>query len=229
MDVIDRLDFVISILRENDVRAARGYPVGVQPVPESPIAAVTVVHSSQRETVIAVDVFTTAEQGGRVCEEQAQNVAAFLRQRKSRCEVGACGFDEETGCFKVRVLSTWMEFLVNEVRVDGSILVYTTDFSAVQTRQVEQVVDEETGEKSVINEEVIWTVAIQEFLPFSEVIVVEHKDAFTLELIHENFKEIFPQCYWLSITIEEADGGLIRKRIARSWTERVVEQFYPQQ
>jgi hypothetical protein len=28
----------------------------------------------------------------------------------------------------------------------------------------------------------------------------------------------------LSCTLEETDGGLIRKRIARSWTERVIEE-----
>ena len=53
---------------------------------------------------------------------------------------------------------------------------------------------------------------------------VDHKDAFTLRVKHENCTEIYPECYWLSITLEEGDGGLIRKRIARSWTERIIEE-----
>lgn len=229
MEVIDRLDYVISALSNHNIRADRGYPVQLQPLPETPIAAVTVVRASQRETVVAVDIFTTAQQGGRVCEERAQYAAKVLRNSDGRCEVGACAFDEKIGLFTARVLSTWKEYLVNQVRIDGKTLVRVTDFSAVQTRQVEQVEDEKTGEKSVVNEEVIWTVAIQELLPFDEVILVEEKSAFTLELIHNTFTEIFPECYWLSITIEEGDGGLIRKRIARSWTERIVEEDEQQQ
>lgn len=229
MEVIDRLEYVITALREENIRADRGFPLHLQPAAETPIAAVTVVRASQSETVIAVDIYTTVAQGGRVCEEQAQKTAAVLRKKHCRCEVGSCHFDGETGFFTARVLSTWLEFLVNQVRIDNIVLLRVTDFSAVQTRQVEQVVDEETGEKSVVNEEVIWTVAIQEQIPFNEIILVENKESFTLELFHENFKEIFPNCYWLSITIEEGDGGLVRKRIARSWTERIVVEFEPQQ
>jgi hypothetical protein len=110
------------------------------------------------------------------------------------------------------------------VQIDNAILAYATEFSAVQTRQVQQVTDPQTGEKSVVNEEVIWTVAIQELLPFREIMVVDHKESFTLRVKHENCTEIYPECYWLSITLEETDGGLIRKRIARSWTERVIEE-----
>jgi hypothetical protein len=40
--------------------------------------------------------------------------------------------------------------------------------------------------------------------------------------------ETYPDCYWLSITLEENGGGLLRKRIARSWTERIVEQIETQ-
>lgn len=89
--------------------------------------------------------------------------------------------------------------------------------------RIQQLKDEETGQTHVVNEEVVWTIAVQEQLPFREVIEVEGKGAFTLTVTHENYVEIYPNCYWLSITLEENGAGLLRKRIARSWTERIVE------
>ena len=110
------------------------------------------------------------------------------------------------------------------VQIDNEMLDYATEFSAVQTRQVQQVTNGETGEISMVSEEMVWTVAIQELLPFWEEIEADQKAAFTLRVEHENCTEVYPRCYWLSITLEEGDGGVIRKRIARSWTERVIEQ-----
>jgi hypothetical protein len=138
--------------------------------------------------------------------------------------VGECSFDSESGLFCVEVTAVWLESLHNTVPIDNATLAYATEFSAVQTRQVQQVTDSQTGQKQVVNEEVIWTVAIEELLPFREVMVVDHKGSFTLRVMHDNCTEIYPECYWLSITLEEGDGGLIRKRIARSWTERVIEE-----
>lgn len=217
-----RMEYAISALQEAGIRADRGYPGKMVIDPESPIVTVTVEASSQREIVLAATVYGPAEQGGQICEELAQTTAEVLRSKKARCEVEACRYDPDVGMYSLRILATWKNFSHNVVRINGAALVYVTDFSAVQTRQVEPVVDEVTGQVNVINEEVIWTVAVQELLPFSEVMEVDPMDAFTLSVVHDNCTETYPECYWLSITLEEADGGLIRKRIARSWVERTV-------
>lgn len=223
MDVMYRLNHTVAALQAAGIRADRGYPGSLVQVPETPIVAVTVERSSQKETVLAVTIYGPARQGGRVCEELAQEVADALRSLAARCEVGSCRFEEESGLFRLQILAAWKQNLHNQVRIDGQVLVFANEFSAVQTRQVEKVTDEETGQESVVNEEVIWTVAVQELLPFSQAMEVDHKEAFTLSVVHENCVETYPGCYWLSITLEETDGGLIRKRIARSWTERIVE------
>ena len=108
-------------------------------------------------------------------------------------------------------------------------MVYATEFSAEQNRQVKQVVDAQTGEKRVVSEEVIWTLTLEEVLPFRETIADDTKEPFTLSVQHGNCREIYPECYWLSITQEETDGGLMRKRIARSWAERIIESEAEQQ
>lgn len=210
-------------LTDAGIPVVRGYPVRKIQVPQSPVAAMTVERSDLEETVLAVWIYCTPALGGSFCEDTAQTAADVLRQKRAFCQVGACQFDSKSNLFSVKIQALWKEPVVNQVRLNGIAMVYTTEFSAVQTRQVHQVTDDETGEVSVVNEEVVWTIAVQEQLPFREAIAVEDKEAFELRVIHENYVEIYPQCYWLSITLEENGGGLLRKRIARSWTERVVE------
>ena len=219
-----RVGYTIDALKAAGIRVERGFPGDRSPAIEDPVVAVTVAHSDQKKIVLAVTVYGPGRQGGQVCEDLAQSVAQILREKRGRCEVDSCRYDTESGLFSVKVTACWLESLHNTIQIDNASLAYATEFSAVQTRQVQQVTDPETGEKSVVNEEVIWTVAIQEVLPFREVMVVDHKEAFTLRVKHENCTEIYPECYWLSITLEETDGGLIRKRIARSWTERLIEE-----
>ncbi len=219
-----QVDNAVQAMRSAGIRAERGFPGELTPAITEPVVAVTVEHSDQKKIRLAATVYGPGYLGGRVCEELAQTVADVLREKRGICQVGDCGFDLESGLFSVKVTAMWMESLHNTVQIDNATLAYATDFSAVQTRQVQQVTDPETGEKQVVNEEVIWTVAIQELLPFREVMVVDHKESFTLRVKHENCTEIYPECYWLSITLEEGDGGLVRKRIARSWTERVIEE-----
>ncbi len=218
------VDNAVAALHEAGIRAERGYPAARIPALTGPVVAVTVEHSDQKHTCLAATVYGPAEQGGQVCESLAQTVAEVLREKRARCKVDNCHYDEESGLFSVKVSASWLESLRNTIQIDNATLAYATEFSAVQTRQVQQVTDPETGKKSVVNEEVIWTVAIQELLPFREVMVVDHKASFTLQVKHDNCTEIYPECYWLSITLEEGDGGLIRKRIARSWTERIIEE-----
>lgn len=224
-----RVEYTVEALRDAGIRTERGFPGALIRAINSPVAVVTVEHSDQKQIRLAVQVYGPGDQGGRVCEEVAQTVAAVLREKRGRCQVGSCGFDSESGLFCVKVTAIWLQSLHNAIQIDSVTLAYATEFSAVQTRQVQQVKDAETGQVSVVNEEVIWTVAIQELLPFREVMEVDHKGSFTLRVKHEHCTEIYPECYWLSITLEEGDGGLIRKRIARSWTERIVESEETQQ
>ena len=128
-----------------------------------------------------------------------------------------------------RVLTWWMPGGQDAVQIDHATMVYATEFSAEQNRQVKQVADAQTGEKRVVSEEVIWTLTLEEVLPFRETIADDTKEPFTLSVQHDNCREIYPECYWLSITQEETDGGLMRKRIARSWAERIIESEAEQQ
>ncbi len=221
--VSNRLDWTIKALSALGIPVERGYPSAKLRIPSVPVAAITVERTDLKETVLAIWICGTASLGGVVCEDVAQMVADALRQKRAFCQVGACQFDSKSNLFSVKVQALWKESLVNTVKVDRNALVSVTEFSAVQTRHVQQVADEETGTISVVNEEVVWTIAIQEQLPFQEVIEVEGKEAFTLTVIHDKYVEIYPECYWLSITLEENDGGLLRKRVARSWTERIIE------
>ncbi len=224
MEVIRYVDNALNALRAAGIRAERGFPAAQAPALQDAMVAVTVEASDQKQIVLAATVYGPAAQGGQVCEELAQQAAQVLREKRARCQVDSCRFDGESGLFSVKITANWLKTVHNYIQVDNVALAFVTDFSAVQTRQVQQVTDPETGEKSVVNEEVIWTVAIQELLPFSAGMDVDHKESFTLRVWHDTFREFYPECYWLSITLEEVDGGLMRKRIARSWTERIIEE-----
>lgn len=214
----------ITALRAGGVRADWGHPQGIQMVPDSPIAAVSVAHSNQQETALQVWILGSAGQGGRVCEEVAQNAAGILRGLNACCEVGACQFDGETGLLTVEILAAWQVFLESQVAVDQVSLPYATDFSAVQTRQVTRAVDEETGEVTYTSDAVGWTLTIRELLPMGETAAVDGANAFTLTVSRENGVETYPQCYWSSVTLQETNSGLLRERTAKSWEERVIEE-----
>lgn len=209
-----------NALQAVGIPVQRGYPAAKLPPLSQPEAAITIQQSDLKRTELAVWICGPI---AAACEDTAQTAADALRQQRAFCQVEACQFDGKSGLFSVKIQAVWQESLTNQLKLDKNVMVYATEFSAVQTRQVQQVKDEETGQTQVVNEEVVWTIAVQEQLPFREVIEVEGKESFTLTVTHENYVEIYPECYWLSITLEENGAGLLRKRIARSWTERIVE------
>lgn len=209
-----------NALQAVGIPVQRGYPAAKLPPLSQPEAAITIQQSDLKRTELAVWICGPI---AAACEDTAQTAADALRQQRAFCQVEACQFDGKCGLFSVKIQAVWQESLTNQLKLDKNVMVYATEFSAVQTRQVQQVKDEETGQTQVVNEEVVWTIAVQEQLPFREVIEVEGKESFTLTVTHENYVEIYPECYWLSITLEENGAGLLRKRIARSWTERIVE------
>lgn len=223
MDVITRVRDTVAALQAGGLRAGRGYPQGWQPVPDSPVVAVSVDHADGQETALKVWVLGPAAQGGSVCENLAQAAARILRAQNARCTVGACRFDKETGLFAVEILAVWQEYLPCAVKVGQEQLSCVTDLSAVQTRQVTQVTDEETGETTFVSQLAGWVVTIRELLPAGEVPAVEETDEFTLTVTRENGVEVYSQCQWHSITLEETDGGVIRQRIAKTEEERVVK------
>lgn len=220
MSVSTNMKMAINALKAAGIPVQRGYPDGKLPSLRQPEAAITIERSDTKQTELAVWIFSPIAV---TCEDTAQIAADALRKQRAFCQVEKCQYDGRSNLFSVKIQAVWQEKLINQLKLNQNVIVYATEFSAVQTRQVQQLKDEETGQTQVVNEEVVWTIAVQEQLPFREVIEVEGKGAFTLTVTHENYVEIYPNCYWLSITLEENGAGLLRKRIARSWTERIVE------
>lgn len=215
MTAIGRVKTAVNALKAAGISATRGYPDGVIPQLEGVMAAVTVESSDQRQTELAVMLYGPK---GQECEQTAQQAAEILRDKGFICRTGCCDFDGASNLFSVKVRTLWMETLHNRVMIADAVLPYATAFSAVQTRQVQQ------GEEAVVQGERVWTLAVQEWLPFGEAVTEDEGGAFTLKVLHESCTEIFNDCYWLSITLEEGDGGLVRKRIARTWKERIIQE-----
>lgn len=215
MTATGRVKTAVNALKAAGISATRGYPEGVIPHLEGVMAAVTVANSGQRQTKLAVMIYGPK---GQECEQTAQQAANALRDKGFVCRAGACDFDGTSHLFSLKVTALWMETLHNRVLIADAVLPYATAFSAVQTRQVQQ------GEEAIVQGERVWTLAVQEWLPFGETVTQDEGGAFTLKVIHENCTEIYNDCYWLSITLEEGDGGLMRKRIARTWKERIIQE-----
>lgn len=215
MTAVARVKAAVNALKAAGISATRGYPEGVIPHLEEVMAAVSVARSDQRQTELAVTIYGPR---GQECEQTAQQAAAALRDKGFICRTGSCDFDGASHLFFVKVTALWMETLHNRVLIGDALLPFATAFSAVQTRQVQQ------QEGQPLQGEKVWTLAVQEWLPFWEPVVQDEAGAFTLKVMHENCTEIYGNCYWLSITLEEGDGGLIRKRIARSWNERIIQE-----
>lgn len=208
-----RANTAVNILKSAGISASRGYPEGMIPHLEGVMVAVTVENAGRRQTELAVTAFGPR---GQECEEKAQQAADALGNKGFVCRVGACRFDGISSLFSVQITALWMETLHNRVLIGETIVSHATEFSAVQTRQVQQ-------EEQVVQGEKVWTLALQEWLPYAEPVTPDESGAFNLKVMHENCTEIYPDCYWLSITLEEGDGGLVRKRIARTWKERIIQ------
>lgn len=204
------------------ITAVRGFPAAKIQVPESPVAVVMVERSDIKETMLAIQIYCDAALGGAVCEDTAQEAAEALRQMGGICQVEACQYDSRNNLLSAKILTLWKESITSSVKVNGKTLYYATAFSAVQNRQIQHVTDEESGVTGIETTERIWTIAVQEQLPLYETPEVESEGPFTVKVTHRNYVETFPNCYWMSITLEESGDCLLRKRIARSWSERII-------
>lgn len=214
-----------DVLLENGIFTRRGHPNVKLQIPDKPVAILTLENADDKQTVLAVHIFCNISIGGATCEDTAQTAAEALRHAGAMCQVEKCQFDNRSNLFSVKIQATWKEGLAYTVKLEDKVLEYATEFSAVQNRQVSREFDPETNVETVHNDELIWTIAIQEQLPEYFILEDEREEAFTLSVYHNTYMEVFHHCYWLSITLEENEAGILRKRIARSWSNRILENM----
>lgn len=219
-----RLNQVINALQVAGLRTARGYVPSAMPEPSEPVAAVYVQEMTQQACKVAVAVYTTAAQGGVLCEDRALDVMQQLQKLGAQCRMGSCSFDGRTGLFSVVVTAAFQQLLPFGVLIDGQRQAYATKLSIAQCAQVYRVTDPDTGVATTSSVEEGWEITLVEQLPENTPPEPRAKESFTFTVQHPGGVEQYVQCHWQRCTLERTPEGMHRTRVARTWAEKIVAQ-----
>ncbi len=209
----------VEALQQAGIRAQRGYCAEKMPSLDSPVVSVTVAQLQPDATVLAVQVFSSAAQGGLACENMALLAAESLLTIGGVCRVGACSFDGKTGLFSVVVQVSFTRpaaFDRCQVLMNGVALPYAVGFKASYSNDVTRTFDTDNGEPIFLYAKDGWRLTIEEMLPADMPPEQENMDTFSLQYNRIGGKEFYRYCCWESIVLEPTPSGIRRVRIAIS-------------
>lgn len=216
-----RITQVVNALQVAGLRTARGYVAAAMPEPASPVAAVVVKEITPKVCKLAVVVYTTAAQGGILCEDTALTVMQTLHALGAVCTMGSCSFDGKTGLFSVTVTVTFQEMLPFAVEVDNVAQPYVTELEIVGLAELARITDS-AGQISVLALDEGWRITLTELLPHNTAPVQDSETPFALTVMHPGGVEEYRQCRWERSTVTRSPEGMRRTRVARTWAKKVV-------
>lgn len=219
---ISWLDQVVMALQAFHIRAERGYPATAIPEPSEPVAAVSAEKLTDREAVIAVTMYTTAKQGGIRCENAAWAAVLALQRLGAVCTMGSCSFNGRSGRFSVRVLATFTEYLDYLVKVDQVAQPYVTDVTTEKKVELTRAADSETGEITVSRADGGWELTLTERMPADTMLEKMEQENFSITIVRPGGAEMYPDCRWSRIVMQDTPEGLQRTRVARTWSDKIV-------
>ncbi len=216
-----RITAVIDMLRDAGIRADRGFPGAGMPDPDVPVVAVTLHEQTENVLRLAVTVYCTAEMGGAICEELAMDIGTRLQQMDASCTVGRCSFDSKAGLLTLPIIAVWetseTPLPTFRVQIGNQILTYLTSVSARHDQDYSL-----TDAGATVTEDHGWFITVTEKLPVSSVPEEETDLSFTLHILTQGGTESFPGCLWSQWHTEPVQDGIIRRRVAHTYSTRKV-------
>ena len=215
-----RITEVIDALQSMGIRADRGFPGKGMPYPDAPVVAVNLQELRKDRVTLAIHVYCSVEFSGIVCEDLSMDIADLLEALGAECTVGNCGFDGKSGLFSIRILAAWDTEAEPEipftVQVGANMLPFVTAFSAKRDRKFSMV----AGDLAI--EDDGWFITVTELLPLANMPEVDRNESFVLTLSRRGGTESYTDCRWSELYYEPTAEGMLRRRVARCWGERVI-------
>ena len=215
-----RINQVIDALQSAGIRADRGFPGKGMPYPDAPVVAVNLQQLRKDRVTLAVQVYCTVEFGGIVCEDLSMDIADLLEALEAECTVGNCSFDGKSGLFSIRILAEWETAPEPEipftVQVGATMLPFVTACSAKRDRELTMVAGD------LATEDKGWFITVTELLPLANKPEKDSDDRFTLILSRRGGTETYADCRWSEVYYEPTAEGMLRRRVARCWGERII-------
>lgn len=224
---IQIVDSVTQALAEAGIPAAAAYPGGAMPDLGEARAVVSLekLDHTARSATVLVTVAAPVHFGGSLCEELALRVGGVLEALGGVCLQEGCRFDGYADAYCVRVLGTfcgadvmaeWETESDFTVKVGNEEMIHATGFRA------EQVVDPSTGTPAG---DAAWTFRLEEQFRRGERPMPMPAEPFTVMVRRSGSTEIYSQCRWTSVQLENTATGLrqVRQGVATARAFALVE------
>ncbi len=167
---------------------------------------------ASRKATVAVTVAAPTALGGTACEDGAIQAGSVLEVLGGAWVQEACKFNSYADAFTVRVLGTftgadalegWTTAAGFTVTVAGTVADHAVSF------QAEQAVDESTGAPL---SSAVWTFRLVEQFGQGESPQPSPTGTFTLSVARVGGTEIYTDCAWTAVELEDTATGLRQVR-----------------
>lgn len=220
--VNEKIDLALELLQQIGIQTVRGYPGTKIPMIYNPVVTVCLESWTEDSLTLAADVFVPAQMDGSECEETAIRVASILGESMARCSVGSIHYSAPSGLFNVRVLAKWYRELDYAVKIGDEAVAHTVGFASEKTLVRLPYVDSATGESLVTVAGLEWKITVKDVVPLQQKLVAEKTGSFSMTVIRPGGLEVYEECIWEQITLEETPAGVLRTRVAVTNQERVI-------
>ena len=214
------VETILGALNEAGIEAQPAYPGGTMPSITKPLAAVSLekLEYTARSATVLVTVMVPVASGGRVCEETAVQIGGVLESLGGTCVQEECRFNGYTDAYYVRVLGTFYGAAVMEnwaAESDFTVKLGETEIKNAVAFRAEQAIDEVTGTPMSTS---VWTFRLEEKFGRGERPLASPAEPFTVTVKRSGSMEIYDECSWISVQLENTSTGLrqIRQGVAKS-------------
>lgn len=211
---------VIEALNTAGIEAQTAYPGSAMQKLTSPRVAVNLekMEYTARKATVLVTVMVPSSMGGTACEDTALQVGTVLEKLGGVCVQEGCAFHNYADAYYVRVLGTFTGGAVMEewaVTSTFKVLLNQTEIPNAVGFRADVAVDEVTGTPLST---AVWTFRLEEEYGRGETPPVPPADIFSVTVYRTSGMELFSDCSWTAIQMEDTATGLrmVRTGVATS-------------
>lgn len=217
---------VLDALNEAGIAAQAAYPGGTLPNITQTHAAVSLekLEYTARAATVLVTVMVPVTAGGGACEDVALQVGEIMEAMGGICVQEECRFNGYADAYYVRVLGTFYGAAVMEdweAESDFQVKIGSTVMTNAVAFRAEQAVDEVTGTPLSTS---VWRFRLEEAFGRGERPQPPPTEPFTVTVSRSGSTEIYSECSWISVQLENTTTGLrqIRQGVAKTRAFAVV-------
>lgn len=221
----------ITALKEAGIQAKRGFPSGLTPGLDAPMAAVSIQSAEATKMTMTVQIYAPVSEGGVYCENLALTAAEALRKLGAECKVGTCSYVGKGGLLTLPISAVFVQqvaqyqatAVIPEVKIDDVAVAQVVNVTTGYTSTSAKGKDSSTGLIQMVSGERRWTVTIEDIVEESLSPQIEVEDGFSVTVIRSGEKETYSGCCWDKITTEIVAAGTKRIRVALTCNEPMIE------